>query len=298
MGGCNSKDMAVCLVIFNPAKTKKIIENYYAMIKGLKEYPIFTLELVYEGRIPEIPGAFHITGNSVLFSKENLCRILETKIPSKYTKLAFLDADIIFSDPSWYYKASKLLDTYDVLHLFDECHWMDSTNTNITLTRKSVLFMTEPQYMTTYHPGFAWAIKRQWYNKVGFFDYAISGSGDTLSSSAWLNKPFGLKFKSLPKPLLTEYSKFKRNPLPKITYLPNISVKHLYHGSKENRKYVDRHQMLDVEQDIKELIVKNKEGLFEWINPRIWNPIFLKYFVERDDDNLNLELYSDTIFTS
>jgi hypothetical protein len=267
MGGCNSKDMAICLVIFNPAKTKKIIANYFAIMKELKDYPTFTLELVYEGRTPEIPEAFHITGNSILFGKENLCRILETKIPSKYKKLAFIDADIIFSDSSWYSKTSKLLDTHDVVQLFEECHWLDSTNKNITLTRKSVLFMKETEYTSTYHPGFAWAMRRDWYNKVGFFDYAISGSGDTLTSAAWLDKPFVKTFKSLPHPLVYEYCKFNSKPKPRITYLENISVKHLYHGSKENRKYVDRHQMLNVKEDIKQLIMKNKEGLFEWIDP-------------------------------
>jgi hypothetical protein len=298
MGVCNSKDIAVCLVVFNPAQTKKIIANYFAMIKELNDYPVFTLELVYEGRTPEIPNAFHVTGNSVLFAKENLCRILETKIPSKYKKLAFLDADIIFSDSSWYSKTSELLDTHDVVQLFDESHWLDSTNKNITLTRKSVLFMKEPQYTTSYHPGFAWAMRRDWYTKVGFFDYAISGSGDTLSAAAWLNKPFPPNFKSLPPPLVLEYSKFNSKPKPRITYLPNISVKHLYHGSKENRKYVDRHKMLDVTEDISKLILKNNDGLFEWIKPNVWNPIFLKYFIERNDDDLNLELYSDTVLTS
>lgn len=297
MGGCSSKDMAICLVVFNPAKTKKIIANYFAMIKELEDYPVFTLELVYEGRKPEIPEAFHIVGNSVMFSKENLYRILETKIPLKYKKLAFLDTDILFSHPSWYSTASKLLDTHDVVQLFDKCHWLDSENKNTTLTRKSVLYMTEPEYTWTYHPGFAWAMRRDWYNKIGFFDWAVSGSGDTLSTIGWLKKKFPKHFKSCPKSIKNEFSKFYSKPSPRITFLKDIDVKHLYHGSRTNRQYVSRHEILDVPIDITKLIKLNTDGLYEWVEIFKWNPFFSNYFKNRNDDDV-LEFDSNTVLTS
>jgi hypothetical protein len=88
-----------------------------------------------------------------MFHKENLCRILERKIPSKFTKLVFLDADIIFNSDEWYTKTSELLDTNDVVQVFDKCHWLD-TNGYITLTRESVLHMDSRTYDSKYHPGF------------------------------------------------------------------------------------------------------------------------------------------------
>jgi hypothetical protein len=120
MGTCPSKDLAVCIVIFNPAKSKKLIENYFTMVGLLNELPVFTLELVYPGRQHEIPEAIHVQGSSFMFQKENLCRLLEKAIPAKYTKLAFLDADIMFDDPHWYIRASKHLDYCDVIQLFDQ----------------------------------------------------------------------------------------------------------------------------------------------------------------------------------
>ena len=93
MGTCPSKDMAIGIVMFNPAKSKRLILNYYEMIKHLKEYPVFTLELVYPDREPEISDAFHIYGKSVMFQKENLCRILERKIPLKFKKIEFIVGD-------------------------------------------------------------------------------------------------------------------------------------------------------------------------------------------------------------
>jgi hypothetical protein len=281
MGLCLSKDMAICLVIFNPTKSKKIIQNYFTMLEKLKGFPVYTLELIYGDREPEILDAYHIYGTSVMFHKENLCRILETKIPSKYKKIAFLDTDILFNDSKWYDKTSELLDSYDVIQLFDKCHWLD-TKGEITLTRKSVLHMDTKVYNSYYHPGFAWGFRREWYKKVGFFDYALSGSGDALSVIKWMNKTTPPKYKSIPNSIQKEFDLFCPD-VPRITYLENIEVSHLYHGSRKNRQYVDRHELLNLDIDIKDLILVNEKGLFEWKNPDMNKP-FMDYFISRKDD--------------
>ena len=288
----STHDMAICLVVFNPSKTKRILMNYlYTKNQFLRQnLPVFTIELVYDGTSPEIPDAFHVHSNSVMFHKENLYRVLETKIPRKYKKLAFLDCDILFPDPSWYSKTSKLLDEYDVVQPFEQAHWMDLTYTQVEMSRKTVLEMKSATWNFQYHPGFAWCMTREWYNYSGFFDYAVSGSGDTLSSSAWLKKKFPENFQSLPKALRHMYSKFLNKSCPKITYLKNIDIFHLYHGSRTNRQYSVRHKMLDVNNSIEDLITKNCQGVFEWKNPKKWNPIFLEYFENRKDDSLSIDL--------
>jgi len=295
MGLCQSKDMAICLIIFNPTKSKNIIKNYFTMKEHLGNLPIFTLELVYEGRKPEILNAFHIYGKSVMFHKENLCRILERKIPSKFKKLVFLDADIIFNNDEWYTKTSELLNTNDVVQVFDKCHWLD-TNGDITMTRESVLHMDSRSYDSKYHPGFGWAFRREWYNKTGFFDYALSGSGDALSVIKWMNKTPPKNYKSLPKSIQKQYEEYCK-VLPRITYLKNIEVKHLYHGSRENRQYVDRHELLNVDKDIKDLLNISKDGLFEWKFSE-FNFKFLNYFISRkddeDDDIIHVKIINET----
>lgn len=286
MGICQSKDLAICLIIFNPAKSKKLISNYFTMMEKLEPYnlPIFTLELVFNDREPEILGAYHVYGHSYMFHKERLCRLLEQQVPDKYKKIAFMDTDLFYDNINWYYQTSKLLDTYDVVQMFENAHWMNSKNTEKELTRKSVLFMKEEEFNFKYHPGFAWAFRREYYNDVGFFDWAVSGSGDTLSSAKWLNKTLPLNFKSLPRPLHTEYIKYFNKPNPKITYLKDVNIYHLYHGSRKNRQYSQRHEMLFINQDIKELVFLNNQGIYEWTNKSKWNELFLNYFINRKDD--------------
>lgn len=293
MGAKQSKqDMAICLVVFNPSKTKRILMNYFYTKNqfDLQKLPVFTIELVYKGRCHEIPDAIHVSSNSVMFHKENLYRVLETKIPKKYKKLAFLDCDILFNDLSWYTKTSKLLDEYDVVQPFENAHWMDLTYTQVELSRRTVLEMKKPVWDFSYHPGFAWCMTRDWYNYSGFFDHAVSGSGDTLSSAAWLKKRFPANFQSLPKSLRHEYSKFLNKSCPKITSLKGVDIFHLYHGSRSNRQYSVRHKMLEVTQDITQLLIKNSDDVFEWKDPKKWNPLFLEYFESRQDDSLSQEI--------
>ena len=289
MGLSQSKDMAVCLIIFNPVQSKRIIMNYLYTVNQFKlqKLPVFTLELVFKNREPEIHDAFHVRCDSFMFHKERMCRILETKVPSKYKKLLFIDGDVLFANKTWYSDISKLLDTHDVVQPFEKCEWLDLTYTNVTLERKTVLHMKESIWNYNYHPGFGWAFRREWYRKVGFFDWAVSGSGDTLSSAAWMEKTFPKIFKSLPTSLKPAYSEFSCKPAPRITYYANSKIQHLYHGSKTNRQYVERHKIIDSEPDIRKLVTINKDGMYEWIDKDKWNPLFLEYFQSRIDDDVS-----------
>ena len=282
--------MAVGIVIFNPAKTKRMIMNYLYVVNEMRSQgiPVFTLELCFGSACPEIADSIVVRGNSHMFHKERLCRILEEEIPASYRKLAFLDADIVFDRTDWYSETSKLLNTHDVVQPFEECTWLDLTYKNSMLKRKTVLQMDSPIWSWEFHPGFAWAFRRDWYKKVGFYDYAVTGSGDTLSSAAWLGKTFPANFKSLPESLQPSYSEFRMKPRPRITYLKG-NINHLYHGSRENRKYVERHSILNSKYDIRTITRLNRDGVFEWTEPHIWNPKLLDYFVKRNDDDISSE---------
>ena len=296
--GCNtSKDIAVGFVLFNPGKSKRIVMNYL-YIKNIMEkqgIPTFTLELVLGDSVPEVAedkNVFHVYGNSVMFHKERLCRILETKIPQTYTKLVFCDADIIFRRKDWYSELSKLLDSHDVVHPFTEGIWKDLTYKQELVKRKSSLLSKGDFIDPVFHPGFVWAFRREWYKAVGFFDYAITGSGDTLSCAAWMGRKFPESSRSYPKQALKkryeEYIEKIRKNKPRLTYMEGI-VEHLWHGSRENRKYADRHRLIENTDGVDSILKINGDGVFEFKDEvyELWNPLFVKYFEERKDDDLS-----------
>lgn len=297
MGCIQSKnDLAICFVIFNPCKSKRLIMNYFYTRNAmeLQGYPTFTLELVLheEPEIQPSSNVFHVKGTSVMFHKERLCRILETKIPKNYKKLMFCDADLVFKNPNYYQEISNLLNNYDIVHPFTDCVWMDLTYREQLMTRKSSVLATGKMWDYKYHPGFAWAFRRDWYNNVGFFDYAISGSGDTLSCAAWTKKEFPQRFQSLPQALKRKYNNYRKliaDYPPRVTYATG-TVEHLWHGTRENRQYSERHTVLSNVNDVLDLITENCDGVFEF-RPQVYNQynrFFIGYFTNRKDDDLSV----------
>jgi hypothetical protein len=287
MGASQSNPMAIGLVFFNPAKSKRMVMNAlytynYYKTKGL---PIFMLELVFGDDEPELRKAFHVRGNSPMFHKERLCRLLEQRIPRRFKKIVFLDADVILPQDSWYEETSDLLEDYDVVQPFSTADWLDLTYKKSEVRRDSVVKMPGARWDFTYHPGFAWAFRREWYRKVGFYDWAVSGSGDTLSSAHWLNKQFPPGFKSLPLAMADSYADYCKLPRPRIT-MRKGTIQHLYHGSRKNRQYADRHKLLDIKSDIRRMLETNEDGVYEWIDTR-WNKVFRDYFKHREDDDIS-----------
>lgn len=283
--------MAIAFVFFNPSKSKRILMNYLYTLNRLREYPCYTLELVFDERQPELQesaNVFHVKSHSYMFHKERLCRILESKIPKTYKKIVFLDADIIFSDPKWYSQMSKKLDSFDVVQGFEFGHWLDLTYKNVILTRETSVKAKNNIYSHALHPGFVWGFRREWYKQVGFFDWAVSGSGDTLSVAAWMKQTFDKGSQSLPMSMKSVYTDFCTLKKPRISYLEDIHVFHLYHGSRINRQYSDRHRLLNIARDIRSLLNVNKDGVYEWVEPTHWNPKFLGYFITRDDDGVEI----------
>lgn len=285
--------MAICLVFFNPANSFRVLMNLLYVANRFKRenLPVFILELVHEGKTPQIADAFHVYAKSYMFHKENLCRILEKKIPQQYTKLAFLDADIIFKDNNWYSRVSRLLEEYDVVHPFETICYLNLTYRNIIKTCKTSIITSE-KYLecSKGQPGFGWCFRRDWYNKIGFFDNNPIGGGDSFFLSKIMNITYWNyeKIECLKTLTSNEYEKYKQLETPKFCYLENSTIFHLYHGSFKNRNYANRNFIFnDNTKSFEELIYTNEDGVYEWREPEVWNPKFLEYFLSRDDDAIN-----------
>ena len=275
------KDIAVGLVHFNPSGSKRLLMNYLYTVEKLRlaDIPTYTIELVFSE--PEIKDAYHVYGQSMLFHKERLCTLLEKRIPWRFSKILFMDADIVFSNPFWYAELSKALDSHQVVHPFSTACWLDITYKEVLDERLSVVFMDRTRiYDPAYHPGFAWAFQRKWFRRKGFYEYCITGSGDTLSTAAWLGVLFTPSY--LKKSLVKSYTKYRANAHPSITCISG-TIYHLWHGTRANRKYVERHSILDTIQNVEDIVTKNRWGVFE-LTDTVVNEKLKSYFIEREDD--------------
>jgi hypothetical protein len=293
-------DTAVLLAFYNPVPFKRILRNMLYIIQCLKEknIPYFVIECVFKHAEPQIPHAtLVVRSNSYMFYKEQLLNKLEKVVPEKYTKLVCMDGDIMFDTPDWVDQVSVSLDKHDIIQPFAQACWLTPDNTKIRSKKPSYAVgivedrLKSPRSIHLFHPGFAWAFKRDVFHKIGgFFDRAVVGNGDMLFvfnffkdavPDFWIRDVLQTKFILDTWPAY--HAKIKEVN-PKIGFLTNKAL-HLFHGVRQNRQYTTRYKsvshMLTGTWD--EQIIVNADGLFEFKNPELSNGV-LEYFKRRNED--------------
>jgi GR25 family glycosyltransferase involved in LPS biosynthesis len=290
-------DIAVCISFFNPSKRQRPLQNILYCLNKLynAEIPVYLLELVYEGRNPELqhlPNSFKIESNSVMFHKENLWNILEKKVPEKYTKLLFIDSDIIFKEINWPVKISNILNTCSVIQPFTSIELLDITyrvvDTRISCTKaKSTrpvdIFDSLFKYPTT---GFGLACCRDWFRKIGgFHEWCIMGGGDRFIITNICNRIISNDVCYTDQPYTHESYESKKALFRDVSYgSADLTIQHLFHGRYTDRQYSSRHEKTKSLK--KEDFYKNSDGLIQFNNPEKWNSIVLEYFNNRNDDSI------------
>lgn len=293
-------DLAACIAFFNPAKRKRPLQNLlYCWLKirniGI---PVYLIEVVYKGRKSELlnmPNVFRVKSNSYLFHKENLWNILVKKIPSNYKKLVFFDSDIVFRDSSWASRISTSLETYNFLQPYDLATKLDINykpdDAYISYmkaydNRKEDVFSKFHTYPSL---GYIFACQRSWLEKIGgFLDMCIIGGGDHIFCTAITNVDISHSpslFKNLPY-IQIEYNRLTKNLKTenfKCGYL-NLRVDHLYHGKEMNRQYSGRSELIKTLTAMDFQV--NSDSVIEFKEPEKWNPVMLKYFKDRNDDDI------------
>jgi len=283
------RDLAVILVFFNATPYNRILQNII-MVKHYMDQaniPYFIAELAFKDQqfvFNAADNVFQYRSDSYMFYKENLLAVAEPRIPSTYTKLCILDADIFFDKPNWYSIISNTLNRVDVVQPFKKCYWLDLEykhileRTNcIDSSSKSVMWESE-------HPGFVWAFNRNWAGLKYYLDIKISSiGGDTV-------------LYTLLKHTDTKYNMFYNlEAIPKTTYDScNLIVYHLNHGVMKNRKYVN---VIDETKkkltkfkltDASDLVLRREDSILEW-KPDYkteMNTFMKTYFDERHEDEI------------
>jgi len=294
----------VICVVSNTCLYKKRYELAIKFIRKMlktNNIILYVVELVYgneEFYITDANNPRHLqirTNSAPLWHKENMINIgVKKLLPPEWKAFAWIDADIEFDSPTWALDTLKVLNGYkDIVQLFS--HAVDMDNRGYTLNTFSSFgynYEMWKKYISSgldyWHPGFAWACTRKAYEKMqGIYDVSILGSGDQ-------NMCFSFIFnasKSLNKNVHPDYLKSleefqQRSSNLRLGYIPGV-IRHFYHGSKKNRKYNERWQILVKHQySPKKHITRNEDGLLvptPECPPELLNDI-MHYFCERNED--------------
>jgi len=299
------KDTAVIIPFYNPANFKRLLKNVLYIMKIMKEknIPCFVGECVFNDAPQQIPDAdIVLRSNSYMFYKEQIINKLEKVVPAHFTKLVLLDADIMFDTPDWLDKISQTLEKYDIIQPFSKCCWLTEDNVRIQSCKQGYAYAIYnqvkigPNNLNSYNPGFAWAMKRSTFQKLGgLYQNAIIGGGDFfLTLNFFENGIPDFWFRTVTQrnshvvkmiaDMWNKYYTHFKAVNPTIGYA-DMKVLHLFHGTQKNRQYSSRYDEYTQQfpQTWEEAIVINKDGLTEFRDPKLRNSL-LPYFKSRNED--------------
>ena len=251
------KKLNVIIVISNPCLYASRYILLKEFVKRIEEeetnVELFIVELIYKNQkyiISDKKNKKHLQlhTDTPIWHKENMINLgVKYLLPKNWKAFAWIDADIEFENNSWALDTLKILNgCKDVVQIFSHCIDMYKDETNLNFFNSfGYSFSKNKRYTTRgldyWHPGYAWAITRKAYEKIGgLYDKGVLGSGDNIMAMSFINK--------CEKITNTEYSEDYNNSMMeyqqkaktlRLGYTPGV-IRHHYHGSKKNRKYTER----------------------------------------------------------
>lgn len=247
--------LAIVTPYFNPAGYPTLATNFQAFLKLLGSVPLYPVEVSF-GR-PWISNGLRILGSerNVLWQKERLINLAVASLPARYDRVAWLDGDIVLTNPDWYYAAERALDEYPVAQIGD----------TIIVEGKRHNMAAARGFSQWGKLGYAWAARRELFP---LYDAAVIGGGDMLCAHGWLGRK--VDHLTLSPQWLKHYDTWARKAhrivQGRIGYVPGTLV-HLDHGSHAARQYNERYRLLaglDPRIDLQ----TEASGLWAWTETR------------------------------
>lgn len=294
----------VIIVISNPCLYARRYILCKEFIKRFEEEEenvnLYIVEMIYPGQRFIITNKnnknhLQLKTDTAIWHKENMINLgVSSLLPKTWKAFAWVDADIEFENSSWVTDTLKILNgSKDIVQLFSHAVDLDKDKSNLNIFNGFGYSYSKQKKYTTkggnyWHPGFAWAITRKAYDKIGgIFDKGVLGSGDNMMALSFINKvesTLNMEYHEDYKNSILDFQKTAKKI--RLGYTPGV-IRHYYHGSKTNRQYTNRWQILikhnfspmnDIKYDSKGILIPSKTFSTEFKED------ILNYFKERKED--------------
>jgi hypothetical protein len=284
------------VTLFNPCGYSGLSNNLTKFLESARSQGlnIMLLEIAF-GDLPFVGNELLVDrvvqfrSNSVLWHKERLFNLALDHLPDSCEAVCWLDGDILFQNSAWVNDTLNALQNHKVVQPFEFCTWLPPMTDNITEDTVNYPVVNGEggqHHSFGYgwnkfgkaglkaqifygHVGFAWAIRRDVIQEIGFYDGCIVGSNDVLMAQAFVGNYEFLKQQShrYNASFLQHYHKWSRKALDAVggdvSFIEG-NVLHLWHGQSSSRSYTERLEItknLNVDPSTDLLIGEN--GLYE-----------------------------------
>jgi len=304
-----NQDFAVITCFFNPCKYENRRRNYTRFAEGLARQgvPLWTIEAaLHDGEFQIQPGheevvRVRLPEDGWLWQKERLLNLLLPQVPRQFTKIGWVDCDVLFDLDHWSELASSALDIWPLIQLFEYVRWLGPQDEMIPWIRNAdkrpsmaAVACYAPEKAGKFQigaPGFAWGAKRTLLERHGFYDRDIAGGGDAvmaLSAIGHFEHDYFVRGSEGMRAAARDYGRaFYEDVKHFIGYIP-VTLSHLWHGNRSDRLYVQRQRHIaslefDPRTDIQ---LDPQSQLWVWsetANPEL-REYLRSYFVLRNED--------------
>ncbi len=312
MGG----DLWAVTTFFNPSGYRNKKENYDRFRAGLSAVgvPLLAVELAFDHGAFELEEAdanrlVQVRGGDALWQKERLLNVGISRLPASCDKVAWLDADVLFSNEDWPAAVADALERYVVVQPFASSVRLEPGETTcdiddlpvgsaehellhgVALGVANKGHRVLSRYLEHGHTGYAWAARRNVLDRHGLYDCNILGNADLSIAYAMFGGRRFLKTERF-GPKATEHlakwaDAFFEDVRGSVSHVDGV-VYHLWHGYKSDRLYDRRLRVLiDNDFDPEADLVCSPGGAYRWASDK---PEFHRwcreYFSRRREDTL------------
>lgn len=233
--------------------------------------PLLMVELCGAADAPGLPQHLfaeyvRVLHTDELWCKEALLNIGIARLPPSCTKVAWVDADVVFLDDWWHVRTAALLDAHAVVQPFDAFGFL--TDAESATPRRRV----EPhRYLSSFahaavargsieafryaHPGYAWAARRDVLERIGgLYTNAVLGLADVVMAYAfaakrpsdvdasWRYPDVELFMGNWNDAMVADCLAWQRRAQAVVrghlgAPCAGVAVHHLWHGTIESRRY-------------------------------------------------------------
>jgi len=274
---CAVDRIAVVTCHFNPCGYRLPRENYRRFSAGMAAVGarLHTVELAFDDDPFDLADAWLLVRGQrdrhLLWQKERLLNLAIQSLPADVDAICWIDADILFRDPHWLRRAAVALGDAHVAQLFGLCQALDAAG-DVAWEHRSSGWAYQHRRQDhnqslKSHSGFAWVGRADWLRRHGLYDRHITGGGDLFMMPAFTACDMPHR-DATGDAWREDYLRWARPVYADVRgrfgYVPG-KVTHLYHGTRQNRRYVERWTKLrDFGFDPTRHVRVDETGLLAW----------------------------------
>lgn len=320
-------NLHVITCVSNPMRWRsraELCDNFQKMC-AQAGVTLWTIEAAFGERphahtTKEDPHHIQVRIKDEMWHKETLLNYAISRLPEDAKYVAWVDADLTFTNPNWASETVHQLQHYRVVQMFSEAHNLAPDGTTVSGSRCRSFGWShvhgiprrspnndgrygddgrgdDPSIHFYQHPGFAWAIRRECLDLLGgLYDMAVVGEADYIMAKAIVGEVDHIVYPGVTDAYRHSYkvwedrAKVLRRDL---GYVPGTIIHH-WHGRRVDRGYWNRLRILkDAQFNPYTDLKRNSQGIWELHDDGSDRFITLRdglrsYFRSRNEDSVDL----------